>query len=463
MAPATATAHVLVLDIGKTNAKAALVDTVALAEIEVLSTPNSPRPGPPYPHADTESLWRFFLEAAGALHARHRVDAIVPTTHGATAALVDADGGLALPVLDYEHDGPDELAAAYDAVRPDFAESGSPRLPAGLNLGAQLFWQARSFPDAFARTAAILPYPQYWSYRLTGLATSEVTSLGTHTDLWNPYTRHLSSLARQQGWQAKMPPLRRAADQLGPIRAEVAAAASLDPATPVFCGIHDSNASLLPHLRARTAPFAVVSTGTWVISMAVGGHSVDLDATRDTLVNVDADGDAVPSARFMGGREWALATGGRATAARPEDAEAVVGRRIMLLPAIEAGSGPFPGRASSWTVPESTLSDGERAVAVSYYLALMTAACLELVGAEGPALIEGPFAGNAHYCEMLGAAIGRPVLLPSRGGIGTSIGAALVTCPAPREALADAMPELRPDPSRRNRMADYARHWRRRC
>ena len=74
------------------------------------------------------------------------------TTHGATCALLDAHGDLALPVLDYEHDGPDTLAAEYDAVRPPFAETGSPRLPAGLNLGAQIFWQQRRFPDAFARS-----------------------------------------------------------------------------------------------------------------------------------------------------------------------------------------------------------------------------------------------------------------------------------------------------------------------
>ena len=70
------------------------------------------------------------------MQARHGVGAIAVTAHGATAALVDAAGGLALPVLDYEYPGPDELAADYDAARPPFAETGSPRLPAGLTLGA---------------------------------------------------------------------------------------------------------------------------------------------------------------------------------------------------------------------------------------------------------------------------------------------------------------------------------------
>nr|WP_199178698.1 hypothetical protein [Acidimangrovimonas sediminis] len=80
------------------------------------------------------------------------------------------------------------------------------------------------------------------------------------------------------------------------------------PGTPVNCGIHDSNASLLPYLKGHEAPFAVVSTGTWVIAMAIGGRMSrnigNLDEARDTLVNVNALGAPVPSARFMGGREY---------------------------------------------------------------------------------------------------------------------------------------------------------------
>ena len=117
-------------------------------------TPNTVLRDGPYPHYDVERLWHFILDSLGALNRETKIDAISVTTHGATAALLDADGDLALPVLDYEHDGPDTLAADYDAVRPPFAETGTPRLPIGLNLGAQLFWQARHFPTHFAQGRA---------------------------------------------------------------------------------------------------------------------------------------------------------------------------------------------------------------------------------------------------------------------------------------------------------------------
>ena len=132
-----------VIDIGKTNAKFALVDLESRSEIAVRRTPNLVRGDGPYPHYDVDGLWAFLTGAIAELNAEVPIDALSVTTHGASAALIDAEGGLALPALDYEFTGPDELAAEYDAIRPRFAESFTPRLPAGLNLGAQLWLASR--------------------------------------------------------------------------------------------------------------------------------------------------------------------------------------------------------------------------------------------------------------------------------------------------------------------------------
>ena len=84
----------------------------------------------------------------------------------------------------------------------------------------------------------------------------------------------------------------------------------------MVAGIHDSNASYLPHLVARAAPFTVLSTGTWVIAMAAGAGIDRLDPAADMLANVDARGQPVPTARFMGGREVELVAGADALQAR---------------------------------------------------------------------------------------------------------------------------------------------------
>jgi len=415
--------HVAVIDIGKTNAKVVVVDLGAMAEIDAVRTPNRVVTGGLYPHHDPERLWNFILEALAALARRHRIDAVSVTTHGATAALLDEHGNLALPILDYEHDGPDDLAANYDAVRPPFAESGTPRLPGGLNLGAQIFWQSKTFPERFSAIRTILPYPQYWAFRLTGVQATEVTSLGCHTDLWNPARRDFSSMVDRLGWRRLMPPLRAASDRLGPILPEIAARTGLSPQTPVHCGIHDSNASLLPHVLHRKPPFAVVSTGTWVVSMAVGGTHRDLDPARDTLVNVNALGDPVPSARFMGGREYEMLIGNDISRASEADIARVLSGNLMLLPAAQQGSGPFPQRTAEWIASRS-LAAGERSAVVSFYLALMTATCLDLIGASGETIVEGGFADNRLFLDMLGAATGRPIFVSAANATGTSLGAA---------------------------------------
>lgn len=431
--------HVAVIDIGKTNAKVALVDLDTVAEIAVRKTPNRPAAGGLYPHHDVDAIWTFILASLEALGRERKIDAVSVTTHGATAALLDAGGQLVLPVLDYEHDGPATVREDYEPVRPAFSETGSPPLPLGLNLGSQLFWQSRAFPDRFAEVASILMYPQYWAWRLSGVVANEVTSLGCHTDLWNPNAAGFSSLVGRMGWQNLFAPVTPAAAALGPIRPDIPAKTGLDPSTPVFCGIHDSNASLLPHLVSRRPPFAVVSTGTWVVTMAVGGAAVSLDPARDTLINVNAMGAPVPSARFMGGREYDTLTAGGGGGWSAADLESVLGGRIMLLPSVQQGSGPFPRSGSRWIGSEDP-SAGECAVAAAFYLALMTATCLDLIGAEGGTIVEGPFARNALYADMLRAATGRPVL-PQPGQAGTSIGAALLAGrPAAGPVAADEPP-----------------------
>lgn len=451
--------HVAVVDIGKTNAKVVLVDLATLSEAAVRRTPNRVLRDGPYPHFDEEHLWRFILDSLADLNGQVPVEAISVAAHGATAALIAADGTLALPILDYEHEGPDRVAEAYDAVRPPFSETGAPRLPGGLNIGAQVFWLEKAFPDGFAQVAAILPYPQYWSFRLSGVAAGEVTSIGAHSDLWNPHRGDYSSLVARQGWARLMPPLHKAGDVLGPVGASVAERTGLSPACKVLCGIHDSNASLLPHLLTRRPPFSVVSTGTWVIAMAIGGRRITLDARRDTLINVNAFGDAVPSARFMGGREFALAAGDEPAEATDADLARVLESEVMLMPSMQPGMGPFPDGQGGWVGDAGGLSPAERHAAVSAYLALMTSASLGLIGVEGPVLVEGPFAANAIYTRVLSAVTRRPVIADRHRTTGTSLGAALLAAPAAIESHPPSLDPVSADPALDDAISRYAARW----
>jgi len=135
----------------------------------------------------------------------------------------------------------------------------------------------------------------------------------------------------------------------------------------------------------------------------------------------------VPSSRFMGGREFELLTAelgpldlDAALAALP----AVLEKRLSLMPNLASGSGPYPGLKGQWLNTDCA-SVHEKWAAACLYLALMTETCLGLIGAKGPALVEGPFASNPVYLEALQALLGRQVISVS-GSTGTSQGAGLL-------------------------------------
>jgi len=81
-----------------------------------------------------------------------------------------------LPIMDYEFEGIPSTDTDYELLRDPFADSLSPKLPMGLNLGHQLHWQQKHLPEAFSRATALLLYPQYWAWRLCGVMASELTS-----------------------------------------------------------------------------------------------------------------------------------------------------------------------------------------------------------------------------------------------------------------------------------------------
>jgi sugar (pentulose or hexulose) kinase len=446
---------VAVVDIGKSNAKLALVDRASHRIGGVRTTPNAVLYDGPYPHYDTERLWQWILDGLKAFADGAEIDTIAVTTHGACFALLSGDG-LALPILDYEYKGVEAVHDEYRAVRGDFAETLSPDLPNGLNAGRQIFWQSSRFAGAFERVDAILPYPQYWAWRLCGEKVSEATSLGCHTDLWNPRGGRYSRLAASGGWQRLFPPLVRPWQSLGTILPSVAAATGLPPTCRVVAGIHDSNASLLPHLLARQPPYAVASTGTWMVVFAVGGSLDGLDETRDCLANVDAFGNPVPSARFMAGREYEIVAG---SSAEPSDADLarVVGERIMAFPTFAPGTGPFGSGQRRWSIDPARLSPGERAAAASLYCALVTETCLALAGADGPVIVEGPFATNQPFLAALAQLVPRPVIARP-GATGTTEGAALLADGPNRRVELDDPPPTRP---LRVDLSNYAADWRR--
>ncbi|MFK8083042.1 MAG: FGGY-family carbohydrate kinase [Granulosicoccus sp.] len=451
------TRFVAVIDLGKTNSKVALVDTHSATEVHVVTQVATINTDTLYPSLDHQAIEKFVLASLRALSAEYSIDAITVTTHGATVALIDSAGQLVLPVLDYEFSGVDELRDEYNRHRPAFADTGSPALPGGLNIGAQLYWQQSRFKNQFAHTHTVLTWPQYWIYRLCGQRCNDVTSLGCHSDLYEPLQQRYSSLVDTMNWRSLMPPTRHSGQLCGQLRSTIATSTGLQTKTPVYTGIHDSNASLVPHLIARNAPYSVVSTGTWFVAMAMGATPVTLDEYKDTLLNVNAKGESVPSARFMGGRERELLN--VSTLANEHTMDRLLVNQTspaMLMPSVVTDTGPYPTSSSRWVGADVQHDSEMKACVVTLYLALMTHECMLQIGSCGPTFIEGPLAHDTIYARMLAAVSQRPVFIGT-SQTGTSVGAAmLVSAP---EYLPD-YEQVRLSEAQRNRLEHYAAAWR---
>ena len=332
--------------------------------------------------------------------------------------------GPALPPLDYEFDGFAAVDADYDAARPPFEEARSPHLSRGLNLGRHIFYFERCYPAQFKEATAFLTYAQYFGWRLGGTMASEVTSLGAHTDLWRPNEGDLSSMVDTLGWRRLFPPMRKAWDTLGTLKPEIADATGLSADVRIICGAHDSNAALVPHLLSRREPFTVISTGTWVIIMAVGG-TAQLDPKADMLANVDVRGEPVPTARFMGGREYAVLAGDAPADADEADVAAIIASGVLALPAFSDQGGPFASRKGV-IEGEAPTTPKARAALATLYSALMTAHMLRRLEAPGDLIVEGGFARSPAFAAVLARLMAgrRVVIAPISAG--AAAGAAML-------------------------------------
>lgn len=448
--------YVAVIDLGKTNSKVALVNTNLAREVLVTRQANVVNSAGEYPSLDHQAIKTFVLDSLQTLAQEHAFEAITVTTHGATVALLNKNGELALPVLDYEYDGVDALRAEYERHRAPFANTGSPTLPGGLNIGAQLYWLEKSYPKEFASVATILTWPQYWIYVLSGEQYNDVTSLGCHTDLYDPDRACYSTLVDAMQWRHLLAPTCTPGQLSGTLVESLVDQLGLPQSIPVYSGIHDSNASLVPHLLTNKEPFSVVSTGTWFISMAIGGKQMQLDESRDTLINVNALGQSVPSARFMGGRERELleVTGKASEKALQLLLDEADPEPVLLMPSAVQGTGPYPTSQLKW-IGRAIDNPELRDCAVTLYLALMTQECLLLIGSRGPTFVEGPLAHDSLYAQMLCAVSNRQVWI-SDAETGTSVGAAMLITPP--ETLPEYQ-EVTIDQTRRNQLRAYADRW----
>jgi len=452
---------IAVIDIGMTNKKVAVYDC-NLRMLDSVSRTFDPIMVEGLETHDLAGMEAWFLDSLASFGERYPLGALAVTTHGATMVCVGEDGEPCAPCVYYTHEPGPEFQERFYRLAGDRRElqasTGTPPLSAMINPSKGIFFLMERFPEALARARLVLNYPQYWGYRLTGKAGVEGTYVGCHSYLWDWAGGRYSSVAEKLGLIGKMPfPIRDSWDVLGTIKDDVARRAGLPRDAVVTMGIHDSNASLLPHLAKRKGrDFILNSTGTWCVLMHPQERFgfEDDELGKIVFFNRSAYNKPVKTAIFLGGMEyeaWSKAIAaarGLPVGAGPVEPAASDYRAVIeagtafILPELVPGSGQFPGSTSRAVqdgveyaladiesgakVPEFLKDERRALAALNLSLAIQTLVALDRAGL-GPAtsvFTEGGFRKNSGYNAILASALGGRAYLTDISEA-TSFGAAM--------------------------------------
>jgi sugar (pentulose or hexulose) kinase len=350
------------------------------------------------------------------------------------------ESGPVLPMLDYEDEPPADINTLYASLAGTFRERGSPIMRHAAHLARQMLWLETAFPQAFARGTHMLGLPQYWAWRLCGVAASEYSILGAQSHLWDVPARRFAPIVAARGWAGKLPPLAPAWATLGKLKPALAERTGLSPTTRVLCGIHDSSANFYRYQAAGLRGLTVISTGTWIVALSDETPPKSLDEARGMGCNADPAGNALAGALCMGGREFSLVAGPQPAGARADPAllAALVARGTLAVPCFSEDDGLLPGRArKGYTAGPPPEGAPERRALALLLAALLTDLLLDTLGATGHVILDGSFCRDPLYAALVATLRPGQRIQFDLHGDGSAAGAALLaghttrTAPAP--------------------------------
>ena len=450
---------IAVVDVGYTNTKVVQFDANGkiIAERKSQSIHND---GALYREINADLIMAFCGEALRALDAETPIDVIVPCAHGAAQAAIKASGDLAVPVMDYMSEAPEDIVAAYRKIEPSFSEVYGPLLPMTLTHGLQLYWQSQSFPKEFTEIAAIMPWIQYITFRLSGVAVSEISGLSCQSQLMNINTGKPSSLAVAQGWANLYAPRANAWERVGTLLPSIAGT-QFQGRGQVLAGVHDSNANYLRYLAGGYEHFTLLSTGTWIIGFDTDADINLLDHELDTVTNTNIFGRPVACCRFFGGQEFAiLAQGAAGDLAAIATVQDLIDQDIFAIASFTDSGGPLPNTGNKGKVlGPMTETPDHRASLAALYCALMVDLSLNAIQSKAQIIVDGPFAENPVFLQILAALRPQQQVSASKLSQGTTAGAACLGLMPDGKLpyLPMSLTEVQP-PELRG-LAAYARTW----
>ncbi|HVK97379.1 MAG TPA: FGGY family carbohydrate kinase [Flavisolibacter sp.] len=291
---------IAVIDVGKTNKKLFLFDQHYKIVYEKTATLEESVDEDGFPCENIDSLKDLVFQFIEDVENNKDFDlkAVQFTTYGASFVYVDEEGNAVAPLYNYLKPFPKDLKQqfyqTYGGEEKFSTETASPVL-GNLNSGMQLYRIKYERPELFKKIINALHLPQYLSFLLTGKFTSDITSIGCHTNLWN------FQKAAYHDWLQK----ESIEDKLPPIVSSDKAFDAINRSYKVGVGLHDSSAALIPYLVNFQDPFVLISTGTWCISLnPFNDTPLTVEELKlDCLCYLGYQGTPVKASRLFAGKE----------------------------------------------------------------------------------------------------------------------------------------------------------------
>jgi sugar (pentulose or hexulose) kinase len=229
-----------------------------------------------------------------------QVKAINFSSYGASFVHLGVNGKPVAPLYNYTKPFPEELRRKFYADyggEPAFSMFTASPVLGNLNSGMQLYWLKHKRPEVFRKIACSLHLPQYIAYLFTGRPTSDMTSIGCHTNLWNFPQNSYHDWVKTEGILDKLAPIS-ASD--GVVNCTVNGQALV-----AGTGLHDSSAALIPYLMSFPEPFVLLSTGTWCITLNPFSDDplTTEELEKDCLCYLSYKGNPVKASRLFSGHE----------------------------------------------------------------------------------------------------------------------------------------------------------------
>lgn len=357
------------------------------------------------------------------------------SSYGASFVHIDQDGEIVTPLYNYLKPYPaDILASFYKKYGGEMAfaqQTASPPLGM-LNSGLQLYWLKYAKPELFERIRWSMHLPQYLSFLFTGIPLSEYSSIGCHTGLWDFVKNDYHAWVYAEGIDRILPPI---VDTTTSINATYKG-----QKLTIGVGIHDSSSALLPYLLADKKPFLLLSTGTWSIALNPFNHEPlsSEDLHNDCLNFMRIDGLPVKASRLFLGNEYSLQL--KKMHAHFDKAYGYH-RNIAFdqalyqeLTADYKHCFKLESIAIDRAQPEATQLSAFDSFEKAYHQLLIELVELQIEAAQraiGNTLIhkiyiDGGFADNAIYVELLSAHFHDKKMRITQSPLGSALGAAMV-------------------------------------